>query len=396
MIRIVARFVARMLAASLLVALAPGAPVAAADPYEINVIMPLTGSAAFLGKAEQQSVQLIESIANKSGGIRGRPVKFVIQDDQSSPQVAVQLANGLIAKKVPVILGSSVVAMCNAIAALVKNGPVQYCYSPGIHPAPGSFTFSASVSTRDLIAVYLTYFRARRWNNVALMFSSDASGQDAERSFDENLAAPENKGVTIVAREHFNPTDVSVAAQLSHIKSANPQIVVAWTTGTPFATVLRAYAESGMTAPLATTNGNMTYAQMAQYAAFLPKELLFPGPRFFGREYVAKGPIRDAQKVFFDAFASINVKPDAAHSFAWDSTTIVVDALRKIGTDASAEKLRDYILNSHGFAGIYGLYDFRDKEQRGLTRNAAIVTRWDAAKGTWVALSKPGGIPLGR
>ncbi|MGH7755283.1 MAG: ABC transporter substrate-binding protein [Vulcanimicrobiaceae bacterium] len=387
------RSLAAILAAALLVAVATPS-VRAAEPYEINVIMPLTGSAAFLGKAENQSLQLIEGVVNKTGGIKGRPVKFVVQDDQSSPQVAVQLANAVIAKKVPVILGSSVVAMCNAIAALVKNGPVQYCFSPGIHPPQGSYTFSASVSTKDLIAVYLTYFRSMGWTKVALLFSTDGSGQDAERSFDEELKLPENKAVQIVAREHFNTTDVSVAAQISHIKAADPQVVVAWTTGTPFATVLRAYNESGMTAPLATTNGNMTYAQMAQYAPYLPKTLLFPGLSFFGFENVAKGPVRDAQKVFYDAFAAINVKPDAANSFDWDPIMIVIDALRAKGTDATAAQVRDYIANLHDYAGIDGIYDFRDAVQRGLTRSNALVTRWDAAKGTWVAISKPGGAPL--
>ena len=385
---------ARFCAVAVLAGALAGPARAAGDPYEINVVMPLTGSAAFLGKAEQQSLQFIESAVNRSGGIKGRPVRFAFNDDQSSPQVAVQLANQIIAKKVPVILGSSVVATCNAIAALVKNGPVQYCYSPGIHPAKGSYTFSASVSTKDLIAVMLRYYRERGWNKVALIFSTDATGQDAEHSFDEVLALPENKAVQIVAREHFNTTDVSVGAQMSHIKAAGPSVVVGWSTGTPFATVLRAFKESGMDVPLATTNGNMTYTQMAQYAQYIPKDLLFPGMRFFAHDHVAKGPIRDAQNEFFDAFASIKAKPDAANSFAWDSTMVVIDALRKLGTDVSAEKLRDYLSSSHGFTGIYGVYDFRDQDQRGLTKNVVVMARWDQSKATWVPISKPGGAPL--
>ena len=44
------------------------------------------------------------------------------------------------------IIGSAIVAMCNAMAPLMQNGPVMYCFSPGIHPAKGSYVFS-SVST---------------------------------------------------------------------------------------------------------------------------------------------------------------------------------------------------------------------------------------------------------
>src|SRR5215469_4837504 len=58
----------------------------AAEPYEINVILPLTGPAAFLGNGEKISLELAEKAMNAKGGIDGRPVKFVIQDDGTSPQ----------------------------------------------------------------------------------------------------------------------------------------------------------------------------------------------------------------------------------------------------------------------------------------------------------------------
>jgi branched-chain amino acid transport system substrate-binding protein len=57
----------------------------AADPFEINVIISMTGSGAFLGKDQQAVLAAIESQVNKAGGIRGRPIKFAIADDQSSP-----------------------------------------------------------------------------------------------------------------------------------------------------------------------------------------------------------------------------------------------------------------------------------------------------------------------
>ena len=69
----------------------------AADPFEINAILPLTGPASFLGKEEAQTLGAIESSVNKTGGVRGRQIKFVVQDDQSNPQIAVQLMNAVMA-----------------------------------------------------------------------------------------------------------------------------------------------------------------------------------------------------------------------------------------------------------------------------------------------------------
>src|SRR5579863_452559 len=72
-------------------------PARAAEPYDIHVILPLTGNGAFLGQGHRDSLDTLAEIVNKSDGIDGRPLQFVYHDDQSSPQVAVQLATALLA-----------------------------------------------------------------------------------------------------------------------------------------------------------------------------------------------------------------------------------------------------------------------------------------------------------
>ncbi len=385
-----------VLAAALLVLAAKGPEAAAAaDPFEIPVIMPLTGGGAFLGTSELQSLQIIEKMVNKQGGIKGRPIHFAVQDDQSNPQVAVQLTNGVLAKKPPVILGSSVVAMCNAMAAIVKaSGPVQYCFSPGIHPVANSYTFSSSVSTDDLATASLRYFHGKHWNKVAIITSTDASGQDAERAFVEAAHRPENAGLALVIQEHFNPADVTVSAQIARIQSTHPDAIVAWSTGTPFGTLLRGISDAGIDIPVLGGNGNLTYPQLAQYKAFTPKQMYFPSPRFFAREQVRPGPIRTAQDLFYNSFAAVGVKPDVSHSFSWDPALIVVDALRHTGIDATPDAIRAYLEGLHAWAGINGIYDFRDGSQRGLAENTAIVIRWNGANATFEGVTKPGGAPL--
>jgi branched-chain amino acid transport system substrate-binding protein len=133
----------------------------AADPFEINVIVPLTGAGAFLGKEEAESLSLVERNVNAVGGVRGRPIKFIVADDESNPQVAVQLTNRLLAKNVPIILGGTLLASCLAMAPLVKNGPVLYCLSPGIDPQPGSNIFSTFLLTIDLLRPSIKYLRAK-------------------------------------------------------------------------------------------------------------------------------------------------------------------------------------------------------------------------------------------
>jgi branched-chain amino acid transport system substrate-binding protein len=371
-----------------------GLTVAHAADKEINVILPLTGGGAFLGKAEQQALQQFEKAANASGGIHGDPLKFVFHDDQSSPQVAVQLANQVKATNPPVILGSALVALCNAMAPLMKEGPVLYCFSPGIHPLSGGFVFSSSISTKELAAALLRYFGAKGWHKVALITSTDASGQDAYKNFKSLVGAEGHKDVELVAEAQLNPTDVSAAAQIQRLKGANPDVLVAWSTGGPIGTVFKAIHDAGLELPVATTNGNQTYAQMAQYAAFLPKELYIPAADFLKSTHpVQASEASVAKDAFFRAFEGTDIKPDGPSTYAWDPALLVVSALRKLKVDASAEDLRAYLSTLKGVAGINGYYDFKAVPNRGLDESNVVVTRWDAAAQTWAVVSDPLGIP---
>jgi branched-chain amino acid transport system substrate-binding protein len=377
-------------------ALLAGPPAMAAEPYEINAILSLTGGASFLGTAEQQSLQLAEKWVNENGGIQGRPLKFVFQDDQSSPQTAVQLASQVVAKHPAVEIGANLVAMCNAMAPLMQNGPVMYCLSPGIHPASGSFVFTSSVSTHDLSSALIRYFRLKGWTRIAVMTSTDASGQDAEKGIKANVALPENSDVKIVASEHFNTTDVSVSAQIQNIKAANPQALIAWSTGAPVGTIFKGAVQGGLDIPVGTTDGNMTHAQMSRYADFLPKQLYIPAASWVMYSAGAKRDpaIEAAQERFASVFKAAGAVPDVASALAWDPAMIVIDALRKLGPDATAVQLRDYIAQLKGFAGIDGIYDFTREAQRGLNLENAVVTLWDPAKKSWIPVSAPTGVPL--
>ncbi|MGB7543215.1 MAG: ABC transporter substrate-binding protein [Burkholderiales bacterium] len=389
------RALALSLSAAALCAALSAPPAAAADPYKIDVITSLTGGASFLGKGEQQSLEFLKKSVNKNGGINGRDLQFVYYDDQSSPQTAVQLATQIMASNPPVILGPSIVAMCNAAGALMKNGPVMYCLSPGIHPPKGSFVFASSASTYDLAKALMRYFRTKGWTHIAVMTSSDASGQDAERGLNEAVAMAENKDIKIVARAHFNITDVSVAAQIENVKAAKPQAFIAWSTGAPIATIFKGIVQAGLDVPTATTDGNMTYAQMKNYADFLPKQLYIASALWaaYGQSGIDPA-VTKAQEAFYAEYKSAGLAPDLPASISWNTGLIVVNALRKLGTNVTATQLRDHLENLKGFPAIDGVHDFNASPQRGLDLSDVVVTRWDPAKGTWVPLSKPGGAPL--
>lgn len=88
----------RLILAVALAAMTIGAvPARAAQSFDIPVILSLTGGGAFLGRQEHQALIVEEKLVNQSGGIHGAPVHFSFADDQSSPQLAVQLTAAALA-----------------------------------------------------------------------------------------------------------------------------------------------------------------------------------------------------------------------------------------------------------------------------------------------------------
>jgi branched-chain amino acid transport system substrate-binding protein len=372
----------------------PAAARAAASPVELNTILPLTGSGAFLGTQEKTALDLLEKVVNAGGGINGRPVQFRVYDDQSSPQVTVQDFNEIEASNPPLVLGSAVMAMCNAITPLVQRGPVQYCFSPTLHPAPGSFVFVANPSTYDAMRTMVRFYRLKGWTRIALITSTDATGQDAVRGFGEAFALPENGGVKLVAREQFNPTDLSVAAQVERMKAASPQALLLWTTGTPFATVLKGVIQAGLDVPAATSFGNQTYAQMRQYAEFLPKDLYIASSAWPEHGSAKLDPgVEAAKREFYGAYAAAGLVADSASVQSWDPARIAITALRALPPDPTAAQLRDKIDHMKGVAGVNGPYDFEQVPQRGLSEDAIVVTRWSKPAQGFEIVSEPRGIP---
>ncbi|HUB97699.1 MAG TPA: ABC transporter substrate-binding protein [Stellaceae bacterium] len=363
----------------------------AADPYRLPVIVPLTGPVAFLGQGEHTALELVQKAVNADGGINGQPLEFDFKDDQSNPQVSVQIVNEVIAGKPAIFLGSSLVASCRAVAPLVEQGgPVAYCFSPGIHPDKGSWSFTSSVSTLDLIAGQIRYFHQQGLTRIAAIVTTDATGQDAENGIKDKIALPENQGMQLVSLQHFNGSDVTVAAQIEAIKAANPQALIAWSTGTPIATVFRSIADSGLDIPVVTTGGNQTYQQMAQYKSFLPKDLLIPSPGWVVRDGAKLGPeFVKTHDVFYGAYEAIGKRPDVSSELAWDPAMITVGALRKLGTKATAAELHDYLEHLEYYVGIDGIFNFVKNPQRGLDGTAVIITRWDPQQDTWVMIGRP-------
>ena len=381
-----------LVAASMLLLAAAPSRAADAPPVEIDAMLSMTGAGAFFATSAAKTLTIIQTLVNANGGVAGRPLLFKVLDDGSNPQTAVELATQLVARKVPAVLGPSLTATCSAMEPLVaKSGPVAYCISPSIRPDAGSYMFSNGPTGEDGAADLLRFLRERGLTHIAILNSTDASGQAVDKSLEAALAFPENRVLTVVAHAHFAPNDVSVAAQISQIKAANPQALISWAVGTPFGTVLRGVSDGGLAVPVLTGAGNQTYDQMKQYAHILPKQLFFESLLDMSSGGDVPPSIAKLQAAYFKAFSAAGVQTDGGYGGIWDMAMIYVDAYKHYNGAPTADQVHDFIEGLRGYVGVNGIYDYGKYPQRGLGQESDLIATWNAASQSFVAASKPTG-----
>ncbi len=368
-------------------------------PYVIPVILPITGAGAPLGTLAAASFKIFEGYANDRGGLRGQPIHFDIHDDTSQPAVAVQLFQNAMAQHPAIVIGPTPTATCNALAALAeKTGPVLYCTTPGTLPARGSYVFCSAMALPQFDRGIIRYMRLRGFKKLALISSTDGSGQANDAATRDILALPESKYLQVVTWEHINPTDISATAQATHIKNSGAQAIIAWVAGPTFGTVLRGLRDVGVNLPMAPNGANVNPEVLTQFNDLLPSELALPGFPFMAPDAIRGTLLAKPVSEMLAAYRAAGEKVSAGGAgYAWDTASIVLAGLRKIGPGATAEQLRDYILGVKNFAGIDGVYDFTAiPDQHGLSAHNVVMVGWDGKTKDWFPQSKLGSVPLKR
>jgi branched-chain amino acid transport system substrate-binding protein len=372
----------------------PSAARAADAPYEIDAILSTTGPAAIAGIPAAKGVKVFEDLVNAAGGIKGRPIKIVISDDTSSPQVDVQLLAALKEKKAPLVIGPMTTAACNAAGPLIeKGGPVSLCISPYVEPGTNPYLYAGGPSAATIAQVTLRYFRDRGITKFAMLNATDASGLALDKAFDDAFQLPENKSLSVVARAHFSPADTSTAAQIAQIKAASPQVLITWMVGSPFATVVRGAHDAGLDIPIVTNGANMSAGYMTQLASFLPKEIdfaAFPG----SPAYATSKAVAAAQAAQKNALIAAHLRPEGNVIGAWDAGMIAVELLKRAGPDPTPDTVRAALAGLHDFPGTNGTYDFTKFPNRGIATDGVLIARYDATINDFTPASKPGGAVL--
>lgn len=223
----------KALCATLLAAL-PAAAAWAQDRYVIGVSAAMTGPAAGTYAPTVEAMKAYLDHVNAQGGIHGRQVHVIVQDDGAEPSKAAANAKKLLAQdKVMILVNASLSSTYAPMVAEVKRAGVPLYYGGSVCPKdtfppadPLQFCSTAFGATLDSQAA-LGFVKSQAKDPVRIGFAAMAIPiARAEIDYAENLAR--TLGMTPVEKQITPPPAPDYTPFATKLKDANPNWVFSW------------------------------------------------------------------------------------------------------------------------------------------------------------------------
>jgi branched-chain amino acid transport system substrate-binding protein len=201
----------------------------AAETIKVGVLLPLTGSMAKFGEIEKRSYEMAAEEINAKGGVNGKKIELLFEDDTGKPDVGRSGVEKLISReKVPVITGgysSSVTAAATPVAQQLKV-PFVICTGSAddVTEKGYDYIFRINPPASEYPNAVKSFLQgvANDVKTVALLYENSAFGQSSSKSFEEDA---KELGLKIVVKEGYQSGAIDFKPILTKVKAANPDMI---------------------------------------------------------------------------------------------------------------------------------------------------------------------------
>ncbi|MFQ5519942.1 MAG: ABC transporter substrate-binding protein [Candidatus Methylomirabilia bacterium] len=246
---------------------APGLS-SAADPIKIGVTQPLTGAVAASGNYVVQGAKIAEAWLNEKGGILGKKVELIIEDNKSNPKEAVATAEKLIVRdKVPALMGAwSSTYTLAVMPKLMEYGVpmvVETSSSGKITTSGNPWIFRISPTSAMEAAAMAKHVKNFNIKQADFLVVNNDWGLGAADKFSNMLEA---QGITVGVKETMDAKAQDLSAQLAKIKASGGDTLFLTTGVEQITLVLRQAKEQRLTHRIVTTGGSSSPDQLVSQA----------------------------------------------------------------------------------------------------------------------------------
>jgi branched-chain amino acid transport system substrate-binding protein len=287
---------------------------------------------------------------NSAGGINGRKIRVLTEDDQSKAEEAANAVTKLISQNnVVAVLGEVASSSSIAAAPICQSNKVPMITPSSTNPTvteKGDYIFRMCFLDSyqgQSMARYVVNTLGMKKAALLIDNKSDYSTGLAKFFSDAFVAA----GGKIVLTQSYAQGDNDFKAQLTAIRAASPEVIFVPGYYNDIGQIAIQARDLGMTQPLAGGDGWES-----------PKLFEIGGKAldgcFYSNHYHVDDPapvVRQFVQKYQERFGA---KPDSLAALAYDAARVLADSIKRAGTTDGA-KLRDAISQTRNFAGVTGM-----------------------------------------
>ncbi|MDI3469990.1 MAG: hypothetical protein OJF62_002053 [Pseudolabrys sp.] len=344
----------------------------AQNTITIGAIVPSSGPFAEWGRANTVTLDMLEKQINDGGGINGAKLKLVILDDAAKPaQAANDLRKLAGDDKVLAVAGPLTSGACEVTFPVANQMKVvstsQASSKPGVAKANRPWAFRNTVDEGILAKTSVPYFKkAFNVKSVAIIYDAKDAVSTAIATkimptiFTENGIKVSNGDSPI----SFNTGDLDVSAQVTKLKSLNPDGVVIGADYSQAVTVLREMKRQGLMKPV--IGGTPLISSAILQAA--PEIPVVAPATFYATMKTPKAEkfVSELQPLLRKTSGlPKDIEPSMYDANIYEIVSMYIDAIKKADItgkpadlEADRTKIRDYMANLKGYEGFSGPVHF--------------------------------------
>lgn len=332
---------------------------AGGESITIGMFTSLTGASAIEGEMVKNGAELAAKLINQDGGVNGRPIEFIIYDDQSTPEGSVTAVTRMIeSDHVDAIMGSNLSNNIIAVADQVEKAKIPFVGNGTGYAWTNcgyQYIYRATVNN---IYINETFVRVMAEEmgvkNAAFLYVQTENGQTAAKAIHEYF---EKYGVTAGYEGTYQSADTDFTGQVTNIIKADPEGVVLFGLANELALIVKQLRQGGYDGYIymAEAGASIDLINVAGDAA---NGIVFSAA-YVVPEKPDDAPTENMKAMLEEYVAEYGVMPitDVAYR-SFDGLNLMAEAFRTASDMEDLESVRDAFQNIKGYDGLGGTFDF--------------------------------------
>lgn len=355
----------RRIIALLTVAVLPLLSLRASDEIPVGEYASLTGASASFGQSSHKGTELAFEEINAAGGVLGKKLKLITEDDQSQAGQPATIVRKFISQdKVVAVLGEVASSKSLEAAPICQQSKIPMISPASTNPKVtevGDYIFRICFIDPFQGTVVSKFARGKGWKKIAVLtdVKQDYSVGLTEFFVKDILA----NGGEIVREQKYSTGDKDFKPQLTSIKAAQPDAIFVPGYYGEVALIAKQARLLGIKVPLLGGDGWVGDSLLKVAGKSLDGS-------FFSSHFSADDKSPKVQNFVSKFKAKYGETPDDMAALGYDSAYILADAIKRAGTTESAA-LRDAIAATKGFDAVTGTITL--DANRNATKSAVIL-----------------------